>query len=310
MVRSTSHRYQWQHSSVSDVCFSRNCSTDIGFVTIRSGDEKQKDVAAAVVSLIDEKASTMGATFLVSRRIEQAFSEGEVGLRWFRDLIDQTNDIITIVEPHTARLLGVNASFATITGYSRTELLTMTVIDFEMTIPNKKAWDALVLELRPSGSSILEGELKCRNGTTVPVEANVKYVVQDGDDYMIVVLRDITERKQAEEALRESEQQLSRIYESVGDVLYHLAVEPDDCFRFLSVNRAFLETTGLAEDQIVNKDIEEVIPEPSVSMARGNYKKAIEENRIIRWEETSEFPSGTKVGEVSIAPIFDDNGHQ
>jgi len=43
-------------------------------------------------------------------------------------------------------------------------------------------------------------------------------------------------------------------------------------------------------------------------MVRDNYKKAIEENRVIRWEETSEYPTGVKVGEVSIAPFFDDNG--
>lgn len=68
---------------------------------------------------------TMGATFLLPRRIEEAFGEGGEGPRWFRDLIDQTDDIITIVEPHTARLLGVNESFARITGYSRAELLTL-----------------------------------------------------------------------------------------------------------------------------------------------------------------------------------------
>jgi len=117
-----------------------------------------------------------------------------------------------------------------------------------------------------------------------------------------------TERKRAEEGLRESQRELSRIYDSVGDVLFYLAVEPDDCFRFLSINQAFMSSTGLTEDQIVGKRIEEVIPEPSVWMVRDNYKKAIEENRVIRWEETSEYPIGVKVGVVSIAPFFDDNG--
>jgi len=37
----------------------------------------------------------------------------------------------------------------------------------------------------------------------------------------------------------------------------------------------FLETTGLAEDQIVGKHIEDVIPEPSLSMVRDNYKKLL-----------------------------------
>ncbi len=120
--------------------------------------------------------------------------------------------------------------------------------------------------------------------------------------------RDITERERVQEALRGSERQLSTIYESVGDVLYFLAVEPDDCFRFLSINQAFLDATGLTEEQIVGKPIEEVIPEPSVRMVRDNYKRAIEENRIVRWQETSEYPAGVKIGEVSIAPVFNDDG--
>ena len=120
--------------------------------------------------------------------------------------------------------------------------------------------------------------------------------------------RDINDRKQIEERLRESEQQLSLIYYSIGDALYSLAVEPDDCFRFLSINRTFLDVTGLTEDQIVGKRIEEVIPEPSVWTVRNKYKKAIEKKRIFRWEETSEYPAGVKVGEVSIAPVFNDNG--
>ncbi|HEB11400.1 MAG TPA: PAS domain S-box protein [Spirochaetales bacterium] len=51
-----------------------------------------------------------------------------------------------------------------------------------------------------------------------------------------------------------------------------------------------------------------MIPEPSVSIIRDNYKKAIKEKRIVRWQETSEYPAWVKVGEVSISPFFDDIG--
>jgi len=115
------------------------------------------------------------------------------------------------------------------------------------------------------------------------------------------------EYKAAQRALQLSEQQLSLIYDSVVDVLYYIRVEPDDCFSFLSINQAFLDATGLAEEQIVGKRIEEVIPEPSVWMVRDNYKKAIEENRIVRWEETSVYTSGKKIGDVSIAPVLNED---
>ena len=108
--------------------------------------------------------------------------------------------------------------------------------------------------------------------------------------------------------LQESEERLSLIYDSVADILYYIRVEPDDCFRFLSINHAFLKATGLTGDQIVGKRIEEVIPETSVRLALDNYKKAIKENRIVRWEESSVYPSGEKIGDVSIAPVLNKKG--
>ncbi len=120
--------------------------------------------------------------------------------------------------------------------------------------------------------------------------------------------KEAAEHKAAQQALQLSEQRLSLIYDSVADILYYIRVEPDDCFRFLSINHAFLKATGLTRDQIVGKRIEEVIPKTSVRLVLDNYKKSIEENRIVRWEETSVYPEGKKIGEVSIAPVLNEKG--
>jgi light-regulated signal transduction histidine kinase (bacteriophytochrome) len=64
----------------------------------------------------------------------------------------------------------------------------------------------------------------------------------------------------------------------------------------------------LSEEMVVGKLVTEVIPEPSLSMALGKYRQAIEENSIVRWEETSDYPTGRLTGEVSIAPVVDDDG--
>ncbi len=108
--------------------------------------------------------------------------------------------------------------------------------------------------------------------------------------------------------LHESEERLSLIYDSVEEILFYINVEPDDCFRFSTVNPVFLKATELTRDQIVGKRIEEVIPETSVQLVLEYCKKAIKEKRIVRWEETSVYPSGEKTGIVSIAPVFDKKG--
>ena len=118
----------------------------------------------------------------------------------------------------------------------------------------------------------------------------------------------VFERQQAEEELRKSEKNLRLIYDTAGDVLYQLQVESDGHYRFMSVNRAFLEATGLTEDQIVGKTTEEVIPEPSHSLVLGKYKEAIAERKIVRWEESTEYPTGVRVGAVAVAPAFDEDG--
>jgi PAS domain S-box-containing protein len=122
------------------------------------------------------------------------------------------------------------------------------------------------------------------------------------------IVEEIAERKRAEEALRENEQRLVSIYNTVRDVIFHLTVEPDGQFRFVSVNAAFLSVTGLSLERVVGKTVNEVIPEPSLTMVLGKYRQAVEEKTIVFWEETSDYPTGRLTGEVSVAPVFDNKG--
>jgi two-component system, cell cycle sensor histidine kinase and response regulator CckA len=107
---------------------------------------------------------------------------------------------------------------------------------------------------------------------------------------------------------RESEHQLVSIYNTVRDVIFHLAVEPEGRFRFVSVNAAFLRVTGLSREAVVGKTVNEVVPEPSLTMALRKYRQAIEEKTIASWEETTDYPTGLLTGVVSVAPVFDETG--
>lgn len=101
---------------------------------------------------------------------------------------------------------------------------------------------------------------------------------------------------------------LRLIFDTVGDVLFQLAVENGGRFRFSSVNRAFLLATGLEQDRVVGRLVEDVIPEPSLTLALGKYAEAIRERRTVRWEETTPYPAGDKVGTVAVTPVFDGDG--
>jgi PAS domain S-box-containing protein len=94
---------------------------------------------------------------------------------------------------------------------------------------------------------------------------------------------------------------------SVSDVVFHIRVE-EAGFRFTSVNPAFTQATGLAAAAVVGHLVEDVIPEPSRSLAIGHYREAIAEQRTVRWEEVTQYPTGTKIGQVSVTPIVDGAG--
>jgi PAS domain S-box-containing protein len=127
-------------------------------------------------------------------------------------------------------------------------------------------------------------------------------------DVLARLAADFIERLRVEEARWENQQRLASIYDTVRDVIFHVAVEPEGEFRFVSVNAAFLRVTGLTQEMVVGKTVKEVIPEPSLTMVLGKYWQAIEENTTVLWEETSDYPTGRLTGEVSVAPVFDNKG--
>jgi PAS domain S-box-containing protein len=125
---------------------------------------------------------------------------------------------------------------------------------------------------------------------------------------IVGTIADITDRVRTEEALQESQRELLLVYRNASDCIFRVAVESHDRYRFLSANPAFLKATGLAEDQVVGKLVQEVIPEPSLTMVLRKYEEAIRDKKTVRWEENSEYPAGRKVGEVAVAPVFDETG--
>ncbi|WP_409267984.1 EAL domain-containing protein [Massilia sp. BHUDP2] len=98
------------------------------------------------------------------------------------------------------------------------------------------------------------------------------------------------------------------IYRNIEDVVYQYAVEGRDTFRFTYVNPAFYKATQLTPEQVIGKTVDEVIPEPSLSMVLEHYRAAIRTGQTQRWEEHSDYPAGRKVGRVSITPVFDAAG--
>lgn len=124
----------------------------------------------------------------------------------FRALIDRSSDGIEVVDPLTGRFHDVNEATCRQLGYSRDELLSMYVSDVT---PNVRhiVWADQMADLRRKRSLVVEGLHQRKDGTTFPTEASIRWVELERE-YIIVVVRDISERKNAEEITRKSQEQL------------------------------------------------------------------------------------------------------
>jgi PAS domain S-box-containing protein len=234
----------------------------------------------------------------------------EEAVRHERDLNDTIVDSLPGVfylYNDDRRFLRWNRNFTAVTGYSDEEMASRHPLDF-FAGPDRTLIEARIAEVFSKGISQAEADFVAKDGSRLPYFFTGLRTVIDGKVCLLGVGIDISERKRAEEALRQREQQLASIYRTAGDVIFQLEVEGPDSYRFISVNPAFLRVTGLSEGQIIGRFVDDIIPQPALGMVKEKYRQAIEKNTIIRWEETSHYPTGEVTGEVSVAPVFDPAG--
>jgi diguanylate cyclase (GGDEF)-like protein/PAS domain S-box-containing protein len=101
----------------------------------------------------------------------------------------------------------VNDAVCNWLGYTREELLTMYAYDISATFPGQSWVESWELVKR-HGSLTFETRAYCKDGRILPVEATVNYLEFNDNEYLCAFVRDITERKQMEQMLRETNDEL------------------------------------------------------------------------------------------------------
>jgi len=117
-----------------------------------------------------------------------------------------------------ARFIYVNDAACRSLGYSRKELLKMSVHDIDPDFP-AEVWPDHWKDVKKRGSFSLESHHRTKKGRVFPVEVTVNYLEFGGKEYNCAFVKDITERKQAEEALRENEERFRTIVETAPGML-------------------------------------------------------------------------------------------
>ena len=183
------------------------------------------------------------------KRTEDELQKSE---RKYRTLVENSPDSIFLCDLQ-GRILEVNESACTVHGYSREELLTMRVDQICPAIPAEDRtarWDTYHTGYRYS----LETTHLRKDGTEVPVEIHAALFQLDEERRLIGFVRDMTERKQAEEAILESEKKYRAIFENAPLGLFRST--PED--RFIEVNQALADMLGYENPKSVVREIHSI----------------------------------------------------
>ena len=215
--------------------------------------------------------------------------QAEQELILFRTLIDRSNDAIEVLDPETLRFLDMNEKCCLDLGYSREELLSLTVLDIDPSMDQATA-ARINSEIEKSGTITIEGWHKRKDGSKFPVEGSVRQVQLDRR-YFVAVVRDITERKRAEAALLESNAQFRTLFEASPDAI--MLIDPHDNWPILDCNTASCHMNGYARDELVGQSIDVLNISPGIPTERAAYLEQIRKSGVLRLEATHSRKDGT-----------------
>jgi PAS domain S-box-containing protein len=169
-------------------------------------------------------------------------------LREFRDTLDRTLDCVFMCDADTLRFVYVNQGAIDQVGYSADELYTMTPLQIKPAF-TEESYRAMVAPL-VSGAlaqQTFETVHRHKDGHDVPVEVSLQYIDPPvGEPRLVAVVRDITERKRVEAAMRASEER----YRALADAMPLLVWIADSAGTMIGVNQPWQSYTGYTLEQL------------------------------------------------------------
>lgn len=236
------------------------------------------------------------------RATEKALRESE---EKYSSLVEQAMDAVVIVQDEVFKF--TNSAMFVLTGYKVEDLIGMPFLD--LIAPDDKRLIKERNRLRIAGikgSSFYEAKIQCKNGTIRDVELSVSDFNYNGKPASMGIIRDVTERKQVEEALRESEEMYMTLVNTSPDAVTMTGLDGNITY----VSPRTIELHGFdSVDELFGKNAFDLIAPEDRKRAKENLLKTLKDGIVRNLDYTLIRKDNTEFsGELNAALIRDSFG--
>ncbi len=187
------------------------------------------------------------------QRLVQSLRESE---QRFRLIFDTSPDAILLLDPHDPsgiwKIVDCNPTACNMNVYSREELVGQSIDIFNLTVSSADEFAASLERLRHEGVVYgIEATHRHKDSHFFPIEYSTSLITLGDRELLLSVDRNITERKQSEEALRLSEEKYRNIFENIQDVFYTTDYQGD----LVTVSPSIERYSGYGPDQVIGKHV-------------------------------------------------------
>jgi len=276
--------------------------------------------------------------------LEQTIAErdsAEEALQLTQFTVDHVSDAVFWMDSH-GKFFSVNEKACESLGYSLDELLKISVRDIDPDYPQER-FDQLWKACRDGGSTTIESHHRRRDGHVFPVEITVNRMEYKGRSFLCSLVRDTTEREQAQDALRKARDELEiRVEERTAELKeinarlkqeiegrkrtetslrrreQELELITDNTPAFISyvdsdqryqfVNKYYEKFFGRPKSEIIGHTVEEILGPPNYASIR-KYIDLTLGGRRVSYQPTLEKPDGQSLHAIcTYVPDFDKDG--
>jgi PAS domain S-box-containing protein len=221
----------------------------------------------------------------------------------YRTLFDNAGDAI-IIHDFSGHIYEANKIASNMTGFSETELKGRTLADLGLAVPREMEY-SWAEDLRRKETIVQEMSLRRRDGSLIPIEMSSKAIEYYRSPSVISIIRDISARKQAEEALRKSEEK----YRMIGEMIPFGVWIADGKGMLSYASPSFLELIGMTLEECQKENWMRRLPADIRDQAIADWNRCVEGGYF--WDYEYRIPDRQGRDHFVLsrgAPIRDDRG--